>query len=66
MGYETIGLILLNYPIKDEAIVSPHPSEIVHLLVESSLVHRPHPLTRRNSLVNQVELLGLADAFATM
>ena len=32
----------------------------------SSLVPRPHPLTRRNGLVNQVEFLGLAHAFATM
>ena len=31
-----------------------------------SLVPRPHPLTRRNSLVNQVEFLGLAHTFATM
>ena len=32
----------------------------------TSLVPRPHPLTRRNGLVNQVEFLGLAHAFATM
>ena len=32
----------------------------------SSLVPRPHPLTRRNGLVNQVEFLGLVPAFATM
>ena len=31
-----------------------------------SLVPRPHPLTRRNGLVNQVEFLGLAHAFVTM
>ena len=31
-----------------------------------SLVPRPHPLTRRNGLVNQVKFLGLAHAFATM
>ena len=31
-----------------------------------SLVPRPHPLTRRNDLVNQVEFLGLVHAFATM
>ena len=31
-----------------------------------SLVPRPHPLTRRNGLVNQVEFLGLAHAFATL
>ena len=31
-----------------------------------SLVPRPHPLTRRNGLVNQVEFLGLAQAFATL
>ena len=29
------------------------------------LVPRPHPLTRRNGLVNQVELLGLAGSLAT-
>ena len=33
---------------------------------ETSLVPRPHPLTRRNGLVNQVEFLGLVHAFATM
>ena len=32
----------------------------------SSLVPRPHPFTRRNGLVNQVELLGLAHGFATL
>ena len=32
----------------------------------TSLVPRPHPLTRRNSLVNQVEFLGLAQTFATV
>ena len=31
-----------------------------------TLVPRPHPLTRRNGLVNQVEFLGLAHAFATL
>ena len=31
-----------------------------------SLVPRPHPLTRRNGLVNQVEFLGLAHTFATV
>jgi len=32
----------------------------------SSLVPRPHPLMRRNSLVNQVEFLGLVGALATL
>ena len=32
----------------------------------SSLVPRPHPLTRRNGVVNQVKFLRLAHAFATM
>ena len=32
----------------------------------SSLVPRPHPLTRRNGLVNQVKFLGLAQAFVTI
>ena len=31
-----------------------------------SLVPRPHPLTRRNGLVDQVKFLGLAHTFATM
>ena len=31
-----------------------------------SLVPRPHPLTRRNGLVNQVEFLGLTGALATV
>ena len=31
-----------------------------------SLVSRPHPLTRRNSLVNPVEFPGLAHAFPTV
>ena len=32
----------------------------------TSLVPRPHPLTRRNGLVNQVEFLGLVHTFATV
>ena len=38
------------------------------LVPRSSLVlsPRPHPLTRGNGLVNQVEFLGLTHAFATM
>ena len=36
------------------------------VMVTYSLVPRPHPLTRRNGLVNQVEFLGLAHAFATV
>ena len=35
-------------------------------LVGFSLVPRPHPLIRRNGLVNHVEFLGLAHAFATI
>ena len=31
-----------------------------------SLVPRPHPLPRRNGLVNQVEFLGLVHTFATV
>ena len=31
--------------------------------VPHSLIPRPHPLTRRNGLVNQVEFLGLAHTF---
>ena len=31
-----------------------------------SLVPRPHPLARRNGLVNQIEFLGLAGALATV
>ena len=42
------------------------PAPYVTLSPFSSLVPRPHPLTRRNSLVNQVEFLGLVHAFATM
>ena len=37
----------------------------IHLL-PPSLVPRPHPLMRRNGLVNQVEFLGLAHTFATL
>ena len=32
----------------------------------ASLVPRPHPLTRRTGLVNQVEFLGRAGALATV
>ena len=32
----------------------------------ASLVPRPHPLTRRDGLVNQVEFLGLVGALATL
>ena len=40
-------------------------SEIMYFYV-ISLVPRPHPLMRRNGLVNQVEFLGLEHAFVTM
>ena len=33
---------------------------------KTSLVPRPHPLTRRNSVVDQVEFLGLVHTFATV
>ena len=36
------------------------------LPMKYSLVIRPHPLTRTNDLVNQVEFLGLAQIFATV
>ena len=36
------------------------------LQIINSLVPRPHPLMRRNGLVNQVEFLGLAGALATV
>ena len=36
------------------------------LYTNISLVPRPHPLMSRNSLVNQVEFLGLPHGFATM
>ena len=36
------------------------------LHINISLVPRPHPLMRRNGLVNQVEFLGLLDAFVTI
>ena len=36
------------------------------LRVLLSLIPRPHPLTRRNNLVNQVEFLGLVHAFVTL
>ena len=35
-------------------------------ILDISVVPRSHPLTRRNSLVNQVELLGLVHTFATV
>ena len=40
-------------------------SEIMYFYI-ISLVPRPHPLMRRNGLVNQVEFLGLEHAFVTM
>ena len=35
-------------------------------MVHASLIPRPHPLTRRNGLVNQVEFLWLAHTFVTV
>ena len=35
-------------------------------VVYRSLVPRPHPLTIRNGLVNQVQFLGLVGAFVTV
>ena len=34
--------------------------------MHTCLVPRPHPLTRRNGPVNQVEFLGIVGAFATV
>ena len=42
------------------------PKILVGFSCSPSLVPRPHPLTRRNGLVNQVEFLGLAGALATV
>ena len=44
--------------------------EATHMHAQSrvyvvSLVPRPHPLTRRNGLVNEVEFLGLVHTFVT-
>ena len=39
---------------------------LMHCKPTASLVPRPHPLTRRNCLVNQVEFLGLAHTFVTV
>ena len=35
-------------------------------MIPLSLVLRPHPLMRRNGLVNQVDFLGLVHTFAAM
>ena len=43
-----------------------HFSDVYYSSVCYSLVPRPHPLTRRNGLVNQVEFLGLTGALATV
>ena len=43
-----------------------HMSPALNRSCVLSLVPRPHPLTRRNGLVNQVEFIGLAHAFATL
>ena len=32
-------------------------------MTKHSIIPRPHPLTKKNALVTQVELLGLVDAF---
>ena len=42
--------------------------EVVHktFVRKTSRVPRPHPLTRRNGLVNQVKFLGLPHAFVTV
>ena len=36
------------------------------LMYCTSLVPRPHPLTRKSGVVNQVEVLGLVHTFATV
>ena len=36
------------------------------LPLNESLIPRPHPLTRRNGLVNQVKFVGLVHTFATV
>ena len=48
-----------------DMIVSHHQPIDHPDYIYTSLVPGPHSLMRRNSLVNQVELLGLAHTFAT-
>ena len=54
-----IGVTTCDACAADHVVRSPG-------LLPPSLVPRPHPLTRRNGLVNQVDFLGLAHDFATM
>ena len=59
---------LRNHMMSHDMIAShhqpiDHPDYITRIY--TSLVPRPHSLMRRNGLVNQVELLGLAHTFAT-
>ena len=49
-----------------EAFATGIKSNQSHFVGPTSLVPRPHPLMRRNGLVNQVEFLGLVHTFATM
>ena len=56
------------YSVELQGSLCPDPLAGVEKerMVLCSLVPRPHPLTRRNGLVNQVEFLGLAHGFAIL
>ena len=60
--------LLQCYSVELQGSLCPDPPAGVEKegMVFCSLIPRPHPLTRRNSLVNQVEFLGLAHSFATV
>ena len=42
------------------------PMKVLTILYEMGFVPKPHPLMRRNGLVNRVEFFGLAHTFAMM
>ena len=57
---------ITSFPRMAILIIEPKNTDKLNGISVSSLVPRPHPLMRRNGLVNQVKFLGLAHALATM
>ena len=68
--YHTIEYFPIPFPTIEQVswavqeCIQPPP--LPHYMFCVSLVSRPHLLTRRNGLVNQVKFLGLAHTFVTV
>ena len=57
-------MLCTQYPLALRNVIQALTQDSCRL--DHSLIPRPHPLTRRNGLVNQAKFLGLAHTFASV